>query len=132
MIHAADLSAQARKFEISTQWADNLFEEFFNQGDVEKAQNLEVSFLCDRDTTSIASNQGGFISFFVMPVFTQLSELAPHIRNVQLAHAKTNIKKWELKAIQEQNADSDTFTSDEWRWFLHTEFWFHSQNTHIY
>ena len=51
ILHAADISTSLRDFEVSTKWADLLFEEFFSQGDMEKAQGLEVSMMCDRDTT---------------------------------------------------------------------------------
>lgn len=69
VIHACDISTSLREFEVSTKWADLLFEEFFNQGDMEKAQGLEVSMLCDRDTTNIAGGQAGFIQYVVMPIF---------------------------------------------------------------
>jgi len=54
LIHAADISTSIRPFEISQTWADKLFEEFFYQGDTEKAKGLSISFLCDRKTTEIA------------------------------------------------------------------------------
>ena len=54
ILHACDISTSLREFDLSTQWADLLFEEFFHQGDMEKSQGLEVSFLCDRNTTQIA------------------------------------------------------------------------------
>ena len=50
-VHAADVSTQVRPFEIACQWTWLLFEEFFDQGDREKEQNLPISFLCDRTTT---------------------------------------------------------------------------------
>ena len=55
-LHAADVSTQCRPFEIAREWSYLLFEEFFHQGDLEKHQNLPVSFLCDRETTSIAKS----------------------------------------------------------------------------
>ena len=99
LLHAADISTSVRKFDTSKTWADNLFDEFFTQGDAEKAQNISVSFLCDRTTTNIASSQSGFISFVVMPVFKQLSHLAPQMEQVQIAYGERNIQKW--KAIKE-------------------------------
>lgn len=61
ILHASDISTSLRDFDVSAQWADLLFEEFFNQGDTEKALGLEVSMLCDRETTKIAGGQTGFI-----------------------------------------------------------------------
>ena len=69
ILHACDISTSLREFDLSVQWADLLFEEFFHQGDTEKSMKLEVSMLCDRDTTNIATGQAGFIQFVVMPVF---------------------------------------------------------------
>lgn len=36
-LHACDVSTATRPFEIQTQWANLLFEEFWNQGDLEKS-----------------------------------------------------------------------------------------------
>ena len=102
IIHACDISTSLREFEISTQWADLLFEEFFNQGDMEKAQNLEVSMLCDRDTTTMASGQTGFIQFIVVPIFEQLAQITPGINDVQLANGKININKWNVRSEAER------------------------------
>jgi hypothetical protein len=98
VLHAADISTSLRDFDVSQIWADYLFEEFFNQGDVEKAQSLEVSFLCDRETTEIAAGQAGFISFVVLPVFKLLARLSPDVTNVQVASGEKNILKWKAKA----------------------------------
>lgn len=82
VIHACDISTSLREFEVSTKWADLLFEEFFNQGDMEKSQGLDVSMLCDRETTNIAGGQSGFIQFCVMPIFNQLAQISPGINDV--------------------------------------------------
>ena len=55
LLHGADISTSLRKFDVSKTWTDMLFEEFFNQGDIEKSQDIPISFLCDRNTTKIAS-----------------------------------------------------------------------------
>lgn len=68
-LHACDISTSLRPYEVSAQWADLLFDEFFNQGDMEKAQQLDISMMCDRTTTNIAGGQAGFIQFVVMPIF---------------------------------------------------------------
>lgn len=51
------------------EWTILLFEEFFNQGDVEKEAGLPVSFLCDRETTQIPQSQPGFVNFILAPLF---------------------------------------------------------------
>lgn len=92
-IHAADVSTQTRSFEVALQWTKLLYEEFFNQGDVEKEQGLPVSFLCDRETTMIPQGQPGFISFILTPLFTTLSNIAPECKQFEI-NALENSDKW--------------------------------------
>ena len=54
--HASDISPPTRAFNTAKQWTYLLFDEFFQQGDQEKFEKLQVSFLCDRDTTNVASS----------------------------------------------------------------------------
>ena len=42
---------------------DLVFLEFFNQGDLEKKKNLNISLVWDRDNTNINKAQIGFINF---------------------------------------------------------------------
>lgn len=102
LIHACDISTSLRQYELSTMWADLLFDEFFGQGDMEKSQGLEVSMMCDRKTTKIASGQAGFIQFIVMPIFSTLSHIVPVINDVQLAYGDTNIEKWKVRTEAEK------------------------------
>ena len=76
-MHAADVSTQTRPFKVAHEWTYLLFNEFFTQGDLEKHQQLPVSFLCDRETTQISSSQPGFANFIVIPLFDVLSEVMP-------------------------------------------------------
>ena len=55
-VHASDISFLSRPLEVQKQQAYFLFEEFFNQGDLEREAGLPVSFLCDRTTTNVAKN----------------------------------------------------------------------------
>lgn len=52
-LHACDLSQACRDFDEVKEWTYLLFEEFFEQGDIEKEQNLSLSMLCDRENTNI-------------------------------------------------------------------------------
>lgn len=76
-IHTCDVSQQARDFPIVKEWTYLLFEEFFQQGDLEKEQNLPISMLCDRTSTNVASSQSGFINFVTLPLFTALQNIMP-------------------------------------------------------
>jgi hypothetical protein len=52
-IKVADLSHTAKDLEIHLKWTERVSEEFFKQGDLEKAKGLPVSMYCDRRTANI-------------------------------------------------------------------------------
>ena len=93
-MHAADVSTQTRSFDVAVEWTWLLFEEFFNQGDLEKHQHLPVSFLCDRTTTNITKSQPGFLNFIVIPLFTVISEVTPNMKELE-NNARSNMVSWE-------------------------------------
>ena len=66
---------------MSKEWAYLLFDEFFDQGDLERDAGLPIQFLCDRETTNVASSQPGFINFITIPLWTVLAEVMPGIRD---------------------------------------------------
>ena len=65
LIHCADLSNTSKSLDTYKFWLNSIQEEFFNQGDLEKKLNLEISPMCNRitDSTMIAQNQIGFIDY---------------------------------------------------------------------
>jgi len=92
-LHACDVSQQTRPFTTVTKWTYLLFEEFFNQGDLEKTHSLPVSFLCDRETTHIPQMQPGFINGVTLPLFAPLSQIMPSMLEFVDA-ADENCEKW--------------------------------------
>ena len=56
IFHMADISNGCKSFEISKQWVDLLFVEFFTQGDLERQHDFPISMLMDRVTTNIAKS----------------------------------------------------------------------------
>lgn len=77
VIHSCDISNPTKPFNIYDNWADRVMNEFYLQGDQEKKLGIPVSFLCDRDTTSKAQGQLGFIDGVVSPFFNSLVEIFP-------------------------------------------------------
>jgi hypothetical protein len=55
-IHTSDVSQQARSFKVVKEWTYLLFEEFFDQGDLEKKESLPISMLCDRASTNVRAS----------------------------------------------------------------------------
>lgn len=76
-MHSCDVSQAGRTFEVCNEWTYLLFEEFFDQGDLERKDNLPISMLCDRTTTNVAASQPGFISFVPLPLFISLANVIP-------------------------------------------------------
>ena len=96
IVHACDISQQCRPFEVVEEWTYLLFEEFFEQGDMEKEAGLSVSMLCDRDDTNVAQAQPGFINFVVMPLYNVVEQIL-FIGSEEdgcVTTLKENIEKW--------------------------------------
>lgn len=95
-IHACDLSQPTRDFEEVKEWTYLLFQEFFEQGDMEKDQGLPLSMLCDRDNTNVAATQPGFINFVTFPLFNTLSNIVPTLaeKGGCIDRIKENKAKW--------------------------------------
>ena len=75
ILHAADISNPVRSDTASRAWADKIMEEFFRQGDLERASDLSLSPMCDRNETSLCSVQRGFIGSVVAPLYEAMGEL---------------------------------------------------------
>lgn len=94
LIHLADIAHNSKDTEISYRWTILLYEEFFEQGDVEKQAGKSPSFLCDRATTNISKSQIGFIKFVISPSFDLLFNLIPETKNYH-DNVQSNLKFWE-------------------------------------
>ena len=75
-LHCADISNAARPFGVALAWGRRVREEFYAQGDVERAMGLPVAAFCDRDAArareggeaaAAAANQVAFIDYIVRP-----------------------------------------------------------------
>ena len=101
LIHTADLGHNTKKFEISIQWVELLTKEFWIQGDTERKNNLNISFLCDRNNVDVPQSQVGFINGFILSTFSLLVTMFPTLE-FTLVNAKNNIKKWQELAEQKR------------------------------
>ena len=96
ILHTADISNPAKLSNIYNKWVEFVFEEFFNQGDLEKKANISVTMLCDRLTTDITKSQIGFIKFVVKPSFDCIMLIAPEIKTYN-DYLNKNLKMYEDK-----------------------------------
>ena len=92
-LHAADLGHNTKVFKVTQTWAYLLTDEFWAQGDLEKQENLPVSFLCDRNTANIPKSQVGFIREIIIPCFNLLENIFPGTAYL-VSNAKENMNNW--------------------------------------
>ena len=96
-IHSADLGHNTKIFDISLKWVELLSNEFWLQGDKERKMNLNISFLCDRDTTNVPKSQVGFIGGFIIPTYNYLVVMFPTL-SYTIENAKKNLNRWQKLA----------------------------------
>ncbi|KDO34481.1 hypothetical protein SPRG_00545 [Saprolegnia parasitica CBS 223.65] len=73
LLMMADIGHAMQPFELHQKWANLVQEEFYRQGDLEAAQKLPISPLCQRkdaSATKFAKSQLGFFEFIVMPLYS--------------------------------------------------------------
>ena len=74
VMKAADISNVTKPFELSRLWAVAVTEEFYRQGDQERARGVEVLPQFDRNKrTELAKGQIGFINFVCEKFFTVIT-----------------------------------------------------------
>lgn len=75
MVHCADLSNPTKPLDTYRRWVSLIMEEFFQQGDREREQGLDVSPMCDRQNATIEKSQVGFIDYIVHPLWETWADL---------------------------------------------------------
>ena len=68
-LKCADIGHSAKTEALHVKWTALVMEEFFAQGDLEKAKKIQVSMYCDRDYTDIPKSQAGFIKNICIPIY---------------------------------------------------------------
>lgn len=91
ILHTCDISNPAKPWAVSKKWSDLVLQEFLEQGDREKRENLPVSMNCDRDTTVQDELSINFTDFIVAPFFFSMAKLLPKMLKVcKILHANRN------------------------------------------
>ncbi|KAI8878962.1 HD-domain/PDEase-like protein [Backusella circina FSU 941] len=93
ILHAADISNMARPWLISKQWSDLIVQEFFNQGDKEKSNEMTISPGMNRETCS-QQNMSLLFREFILSFFESLAGLLPSTQ-VLVNHLAANRIHWE-------------------------------------
>jgi hypothetical protein len=92
-LHAADLSHNVKGFEITQKWTSLVMNEFWEQGDLERNEDLPISFNCDRYTANVPKGQISFLNGIIIPTFQLLADIFPKVEFF-VNNAKTNLEKW--------------------------------------
>ncbi|XP_043259478.1 cGMP-dependent 3',5'-cyclic phosphodiesterase-like isoform X2 [Colletes gigas] len=102
LMTCCDLSDQTKQWKISKKTAEQIYDEFFSQGDLEKSMGSSPIEMMDRERASIPDLQVQFITNIVLPLFINLSTLFPMVQ--PLVHVlKENRNLWKVSKIIFQN-----------------------------
>eukprot|EP00929_Paragymnodinium_shiwhaense_P032348 TRINITY_DN17942_c0_g3_i1.p1 TRINITY_DN17942_c0_g3~~TRINITY_DN17942_c0_g3_i1.p1 ORF type:complete len:613 (+),score=142.42 TRINITY_DN17942_c0_g3_i1:134-1972(+) len=113
LLHAADISNQAKPMHMASAWTARCLNEFFSQGDMERQLGVPVSPLCDRDATEIPESQVGFIQFIVQPTWESVARVLPNVRTVCVTQVERNLQDW--KKMTGIVKSLDQLAGREWR-----------------
>eukprot|EP00475_Leptophrys_vorax_P012350 TRINITY_DN18793_c0_g1_i1.p1 TRINITY_DN18793_c0_g1~~TRINITY_DN18793_c0_g1_i1.p1 ORF type:complete len:582 (-),score=180.12 TRINITY_DN18793_c0_g1_i1:730-2475(-) len=106
-LHAADISNPCKPAELSQQWTLRIEEEWFIQGDAEKALGLPISPMMDRSHPNTADSQVGFINYIVQPFYKALASAVEGI-DVCLSGLESNLNYWKQKNADKKAASART------------------------
>ncbi|KAK9880858.1 hypothetical protein WA026_013183 [Henosepilachna vigintioctopunctata] len=92
---ASDLSASAKPWEIQSKTVKIIFEEFYQQGDAEKASGRQPISMMDRNQPDQqASSQVGFLKNICLPCYNLLYKFIPETKPL-LDMCAANLRRWE-------------------------------------
>ncbi|XP_013404762.1 high affinity cAMP-specific 3',5'-cyclic phosphodiesterase 7A isoform X3 [Lingula anatina] len=109
-LKCADISNPCRPLDISRKWSQSVCEEFFKQGDCERDLQLPVTPVCDRNSTTVAKIQIGFMDFVVGPLFSEWQRFIPSNLSKQLLNNINLNRSYWLETMHEPEADLEEGT----------------------
>jgi len=93
LLHCSDVSNPTRPWEVCKRYAHLCLDEFFAQGDLEKAAGIPVQMLNDRDKVNRPNSQVGFIEFVITPLVESIVSIFPQLDGIAV-HLGRNIASW--------------------------------------
>lgn len=94
LMTASDLSDQSKHFKHSKLIAENIYKEFFSQGDLERQMGNEPSEMFNRERACVPKIQLEFTDTVALKVFNCISKLLPEL-SVTYEMLKMNRACWE-------------------------------------
>lgn len=98
ILHCADISNPARPYDLALSWAVAVTDEFYKQGDRQRAMAMSVDGFMDRNLSGpgvTQSNQLGFIRFVVKPTLLVMQSFVPEAAKALLTNLEENIELYE-------------------------------------
>eukprot|EP00927_Polykrikos_kofoidii_P047018 TRINITY_DN41110_c0_g1_i1.p1 TRINITY_DN41110_c0_g1~~TRINITY_DN41110_c0_g1_i1.p1 ORF type:complete len:883 (-),score=173.97 TRINITY_DN41110_c0_g1_i1:85-2733(-) len=92
-LHGADVGNPAKPWEVAKRIAFLCLDEFFAQGDLEKATGIPVQMLNDREKVNGPNSQIGFIEFLISPFVETLVNVMPQLDSTAV-YLSANIERW--------------------------------------
>lgn len=94
-LKCGDLNHAAKPLRLHKIWSMKVTEEFYRQGDLERAHGLQISPFMDRTTANLSKSQVGFMQFLVSPMYTEfMNFIDPHKKLPVLEYLEANHKHW--------------------------------------
>merc|ERR1719337_161464 len=93
ILHCSDVGNPMKPWEIANRLAYLCVDEFFAQGDQEKAAGIPVQMLNDREKVNRPNSQIGFIEFLIAPYVEGMVNMFPQLDSLAIYLAE-NINKW--------------------------------------
>ncbi|KAG2437154.1 hypothetical protein HXX76_005821 [Chlamydomonas incerta] len=104
-IKAADIGHLGESLEVHKRWLAGLEEEFFRQGDKEKALGIPISPLFDRAKQGVSKSQVGFYEFVALPLVHALAGAFPGTQPLK-ASFEANYRMYRRAAAAEEERGS--------------------------
>lgn len=116
---ASDLSASAKPWDVQVETVKVIFEEFYQQGDAEKAAGRTPISMMDRNQPDQqAASQVGFLNGICIPCYSLLNRLIPESKPL-LDMCQENLNRWKgiaqkaQKSIENEKDDGDENDDDD-------------------
>lgn len=106
LLHGSDVGNPMKPWELCQRIAHLILDEFFAQGDLEKAAGIPVQMLNDRDKVNRPNSQLGFIEFVIAPMVVCMVNMFPQLDSLAM-YLGQNIQHWFIAWEEEFSPSPD-------------------------
>lgn len=92
-LKCADIGHLTGSLAVHKKWVEQLEQEFFHQGDVERANGMPISPLFDRNHAGVTRSQVGFFDIVAIPLYSTLAKVFSGTKPL-LVYLLRNYRYW--------------------------------------